>query len=122
MKNYPKIQVLNTDPADWDVTKVARIWDTHLTKYPDIKAAFFHNDDMALAAANVMKARGKSGIIIGGVDAMPPALEAVMDGRMLATVRNPSCRIHGWAVAAGAVDVVPPGKTTTRVPPTIRQL
>src|SRR5438105_9413730 len=69
MKNYPKIQVLNTDPADWDVTKVARIWDTHLTKYPDIKAAFFHNDDMALAAANVMKARGKTGIIIGGVDA-----------------------------------------------------
>src|SRR3979411_598705 len=101
MKNYPKIQVLNTDPADWDVTKVARIWDTHLTKYPDIKAAFFHNDDMALAAANVMKARGKTGIIIGGVDAMPPALEAVMDGRMLATVRNPSCRIHGWAVGAG---------------------
>src|SRR5882757_9291040 len=31
IKNYPKIQVLNTDPADWDVTKVARIWDTHLT-------------------------------------------------------------------------------------------
>jgi len=25
MKNYPIIQVLNTDPADWDVTKVARI-------------------------------------------------------------------------------------------------
>jgi len=111
IKNYPKIQVLNTDPADWDVTKVARIWDTHLTKYPDIKAAFFHNDDMALAAANVMKARGKTGIIIGGVDAMPPALEAVMDGRMLATVRNPSCRIHGWAVAAGVAAVVS-GETT----------
>src|SRR3954451_16363207 len=75
MKNYPKIQVLNTDPADWDVTKVARIWDTHLTKYPVIKAAFFHNDDMALAAANIMKARGRTNILIGGVDAMPPALE-----------------------------------------------
>ena len=119
MKNYPKIQVLNTDPADWDVTKVARIWDTHLTKYPDIKAAFFHNDDMALAAANVMKARGKTGIIIGGVDAMPPALEAVMDGRMLATVRNPSCRIHGWAVAAGVAAVVSGEKTGKGIPKNI---
>jgi ribose transport system substrate-binding protein len=119
MKNYPKIQVLNTDPADWDVTKVARIWDTHLTKYPNIKAAFFHNDDMALAAANVMKARGKTGIIIGGVDAMPPALEAVMDGRMLATVRNPSCRIHGWAVAAGVAAVVSGEKTGKGIPKNI---
>ena len=119
MKNYPKIQVLNTDPADWDVTKVARIWDTHLTKYPDIKAAFFHNDDMALAAANVMKARGKTGIIIGGVDAMPPALEAVMDGRMLATVRNPSCRIHGWAVAAGVAAVLSGEKTGKGIPKNI---
>jgi len=119
MKNYPKIQVLNTDPADWDVTKVARIWDTHLTKYPDIKAAFFHNDDMALAAANVMKARGKTGIIIGGVDAMPPALEAVMDGRMLATVRNPSCRIHGWAVAAGVAALVTGEKTGMGIPKNI---
>ena len=119
MKNYPKIQVLNTEPADWDVTKVARIWDTHLTKYPDIKAAFFHNDDMALAAANVMKARGKTGIIIGGVDAMPPALEAVIDGRMLATVRNPSCRIHGWAVAAGVAAIVSGEKTGKGIPKNI---
>src|SRR5256714_7871308 len=119
IRNYPKIQVLNTDPADWDVTKVARIWDTHLTKYPDIKAAFFHNDDMALAAANVMKARGKTGISIGGVDAMPPALEAVMDGRMLATVRNPSCRIHGWAVAGGVAAVVSGEKTGKGIPKNI---
>ncbi len=119
IKNYPKIEVLNSDPADWDVTKVARIWDTHLTKYPNIKAAFFHNDDMALAAHNVMKSRGRTDIIIGGVDAMPPALEAVLDGRMLATVRNPSCRIHGWAVAAGVAAVMAGEKTGAEIPKNI---
>jgi len=111
MKNFPKIEVVNKDPADWDVTKVARIWDTLLTKYPDIKGAFFHNDDMALAARKVMESRGKTNIILGGVDAMPPALEAVTDGRMLATVRNPSCRIHGWSVAAGVAALVSGEKT-----------
>ena len=116
VKKYPNVKVLNTDPADWDVTKVARIWETHLNKYPDISAAFFHNDDMALAAYNVMKAHNRTGIVIGGVDAMPPALTAVADGRMLATVRNPSCRIHGWAVAAGVAAVVSGEKTGTGIP------
>ena len=74
---YPDIKVLDEQPADWDVTKVSRIWDSLLTKHPDISAAFFHNDDMALAAYNVMKARGRDKILIGGVDAMPPAIEAV---------------------------------------------
>ena len=57
IKKYPKIQVLDEQPADWDVTKVARIWETLLTKYPKIDAAYFHNDDMALAAYKVMQAK-----------------------------------------------------------------
>jgi len=111
MKSYPKVEVLDTTPGDWDVTKVARIWDTHLTKFPKISAAYFHNDDMALAAYNVMKSRGRTDIKIGGCDAMPPALAAVGDGRMHATVRNPSCRIHGGAVMAGVAAVVMGEKT-----------
>jgi hypothetical protein len=89
VKNYPDIEVLDTQPADWDVSKVARIWETLLTKYPEIDAAFFHNDDMALAAAEVMKRQNRTNILLGGVDAMPPAITAVAEGRMHATVRNP---------------------------------
>jgi ribose transport system substrate-binding protein len=98
---YPNIEVLSTEPADWDVSKAAAIWETHLSTFPNIGAAFFHNDDMALAAANVMQVRNRTEILIGGVDAMPPAIRAVLEGRMLATVRNPSCRIHGGAIVAG---------------------
>ena len=67
--------------------------------------------NMALAAQNVMKARGRDKILVGGVDAMPPAIEAVIDGRMYATVRNPSCRIHGGAVVAGVAAVLTGEKT-----------
>ena len=111
VKKYPKIQVLDTQPGDWDVTKVTRIWETLLTKYPKISAAYFHNDDMALAAYNVMKSHNRTDIIIGGCDAMPPALAAVSDGRMHATVRNPSCRIHGGAIVAGVAAVTGGEKT-----------
>ena len=101
VKQYPNIKVLETQPADWSVSKSAQLWETYLTKYPQIDAAFFHNDDMALAAYNIMKAHNRTNILIGGVDAMPAAISAVAEGRMFATVRNPSCRIHGGAIIAG---------------------
>src|SRR5262249_4627149 len=41
-----------------------------------------------------------------GVDAQPPAIQAVLDGQMYATVRNPSCRIHGGAIMAGVAAVL----------------
>ncbi len=119
VKNFPDIEVLDTQPADWDVSKVSRIWETLLTKYPQIDAAFFHNDDMALAAYEVMKRQNRTEIKIGGVDAMPPAISAVSDGRMLATVRNPSCRIHGYSVVAGVAAVVGGEKTDAGIPKNI---
>jgi ribose transport system substrate-binding protein len=119
VSKFPKIQVLDEQPADWDVTKVARIWETLLTKYPKIDAAFFHNDDMALAAYKVMQAKNRTETKIGGVDAMPPAIKAVQDGQMYATVRNPSCRIHGGAIVAGVQAVVQGAKTGTDIPKNI---
>lgn len=116
VEKYPGIEVLDEQPADWDVTKASRIWDSLLTKHPNISAAFFHNDDMALAAYNVMQARGRTDILIGGVDAMPPAVEAVLDGRMYATVRNPSCRIHGGSIVAGVAAVLTGEKTGEGIP------
>ncbi|MCB9966337.1 MAG: sugar ABC transporter substrate-binding protein [Geminicoccaceae bacterium] len=116
IEKYPGIEVLDEQPADWDVTKASRIWDSLLTKHPNISAAFFHNDDMALAAYNVMQARGRTDILIGGVDAMPPAVDAVLEGHMYATVRNPSCRIHGGSIVAGVAAVLTGEKTGDGIP------
>jgi ribose transport system substrate-binding protein len=111
VKKYPKVEVVDTTSADWDVTKVASIWETLLTKFPKIDAAYFHNDDMALAAYDVMKTHGRTNIKIGGCDAMPPALQAVSDGGMAATVCNPSCLIHGGAIIVGVAAIVSGEKT-----------
>jgi len=119
IKQYPGIEVLDTQPADWDVSKTARLWETYLTKYPQIDAAFFHNDDMALAASNIMKAHNRTNILIGGVDAMPPAIQAVSEGRMFATVRNPSCRIHGGAIVAGVAALAKGEKSGKEIPKSV---
>lgn len=116
VRGYPDIEVLDTQPGDWDVAKVARLWEAYLAKYPQIDAAFFQSDDMALAAYDVMKARGRTSILIGGIDAMPPAIDAVFDGRMFATVRNPSCLIHHGAIIAGIAAVTAVSKGGGGVP------
>ena len=100
---FPGIKVLATDTGNWDVVQTARLWEDWLNKYAGkIDAAFFHNDDMALAAATVIQRHGLTGKIkIGGVDAMPTGINAVLNGSMTATVRNPSCRVHSYAMFAG---------------------
>lgn len=95
---YPDIEVVDETPTDWDPTKALKIWEDLLVKYPDIVGGMFHNDDLALAAHVAIKAAGKEDQIkIVGVDARPPALKAVIDGTLLATVVNPTGRIHGGA-------------------------
>lgn len=103
VSQYPDIEVVDDQPANWNVAEAASITESVLNRHPDLKAIFADNDDMALAARQVVDNAGLGAqVLIGGVDAMPSALEAVQDGRLLATCRNPSCRIHGWAVVAGA--------------------
>jgi ribose transport system substrate-binding protein len=101
---YPNIQVVAEDPADWDVNKVAQLWEDYMVKFPDVQAGYFHNDDMALAASKVVKNAGREGqVLLGGIDAMPEAIKSVQSGALLTSVRNPSCRIHWGAVVIGAM-------------------
>jgi ribose transport system substrate-binding protein len=103
VKQFPDIEVVDNQLADWDINKAAEITESILNRNPDLNAIFADNDDMALAARKAIDNFGPDHeILVAGVDAMPFALEAVADGRLSATVRNPSCRIHAWAVVAGA--------------------
>lgn len=100
---YPDIEVVDDQPADWNVDTAAQLTEAVLNRHPDLKAIFADNDDMALAARQVVENAGLGDqVLVGGVDAMPPALEAVANGGLVATARNSANRIHGWAVVAGA--------------------
>jgi len=100
---FPDVEVVADEPANWDNAQAAALTETILNRHPDIKAIFADNDDMALAAQQAVANAGLSDqVFVGGVDAMSSAIEAVADGRLVATARNSPSRIHGWAVIAGA--------------------
>ncbi len=100
LAKYPGIHLIAKDPADWDVSKAKRLWEGYLARYKDIGGAFFHNDDMALAALEVIHKAGRE-VLVVGVDAMPPAIEAVINGTMVATMCNPAGRVHTEALMVG---------------------
>jgi ribose transport system substrate-binding protein len=99
---YKDVKILDETPCNWDIDLTRKTWEDLLVKFPQIDGAMFHNDDMALAAYEAIKAAGREKQIkLVGVDGMEPALKAVMDGKLLATVVNPTGRVHGGAFWVG---------------------
>ena len=74
--------------ADFDRTR-ARAALRSLTERLDVRAVFCANDVMALGALAAFEERSVGRPPIGGVDAIPEALEAVRDGRLAGTVGIP---------------------------------
>jgi len=106
LANYPDIEVVDESPGDWKGPQVASLWQDLLQRFPDVTGGFFHSDDMALAAAEVIDGAGKKGTIkITGVDGLRNACEAILADTLTATVINPSGRIHGGAIWAGYLKV-----------------
>lgn len=119
LARYPGIKVVDETAGDWDIDKVTRLWDDLLARHPNIRAGFFHNDEMALAGLRaIAKARKQQQIVVGGIDGMPVACEAVMRGEMAATALNPTGRIHGGALWVGYYLAVQGDRAN--VPPFIR--
>lgn len=54
----------------------------------DVKVVYAHNDDMALGALQVLKENGRDDVLIAGVDGLSEALEAMADGKYIATALN----------------------------------
>jgi ribose transport system substrate-binding protein len=95
------VTIVEEQSANWDSDVSANLTQTFVTKYPDLGAIFYDNDDMALAGLKVVTDLGKK-VALGGIDAMPPAIDAIVAGTYAATARNSANRVHAWSVVAGA--------------------
>lgn len=106
LESYPNITVVDDTPGDWQADQVASLWQDLLQQYPNVKGGYFHSDDMALAAQSVVESAGmQDQVKIVGVDGLRNACEAILADKLLASVINPSGRIHGGALWAGYLTV-----------------
>ena len=83
-KNFPNIQIVADQVADWDRKKAQDVLTTILTANPDLAGVYGVNDSMALGAMDVAKSKGLK-LVIFGNDGEKDALEAIEAGTLSGT-------------------------------------
>lgn len=94
LKDYPQMDIIASKSGDFTQAKGKEVMEEFLQRYGDkIDALYAHNDDMALGAIKAIEAYGlKPGkdIKIVSIDAARGAFEAMIEGKLNATVEcNP---------------------------------
>jgi len=88
-KKYPDIHIVIENTGKWDRAEGMKLMENWMQMNLDINAVCANNDEMALGAANVVDSQGLTGkILVTGIDGSVDALNAVLDGKMAATVYN----------------------------------
>jgi ribose transport system substrate-binding protein len=81
------LQVVATQPADYDQAKGQTVTEAILRAHPDITGIFAANDTMGLGAAQAVRNAGLTGkVAIISVDGITAALQAVKAGTLTGTI------------------------------------
>ncbi|SOE00103.1 ribose ABC transporter substrate-binding protein RbsB [Caenispirillum bisanense] len=95
------IQVVASQPADFDRTKGLNVMENILQAQSEIDAVFAHNDEMALGALKAIQASGRD-IKVVGFDGTDDGVAAVKAGTMAATVAQQAGKIGEMGVETAA--------------------
>lgn len=89
--NTEGINLVASQPADWDRTKALDVTSSLLQRYPNIRAIYCCNDTMALGAQQAVEnIRKQNSIIVVGTDGTPEAFQSIKEGRLKATMEQNS--------------------------------
>lgn len=86
------VDIVDSQPADWDRTKAYDLATNYISKNPDLKAIYCANDTMAMGAQQAVQDSGKD-IIVVGTDGNADAVDSVNAGDLDATVAQDSATI-----------------------------
>ncbi len=98
LDQYPDIKILDRQSADWVQTEAYTKMELILQAHPDLEGVIAGNDTMALGASAALQAAGKTKVLVVGLDGSNDARDAVIAGKMAATVLQPISQIATMAV------------------------
>jgi galactofuranose transport system substrate-binding protein len=88
---HPGMTIVASQPADFERAKGQQVTGALLQAYQDANAVYAHNDEMAIGAIAALEVAGKKpgqDVIVVSVDGTRAALQAVIEGKLLATVET----------------------------------
>ena len=119
---YPDLNIIDSQPGDWNVQKALAVMENYLQKYDKIDAVYTADDDMMLGAMQAYKESGRTDIKLflgGGGDKR--VIKTIMDGSdplVIADVTYPpdQCATVVSLAVMGARDFPLPGFYQQKLP------
>lgn len=114
LEEYPDIELIEDQTAEWDRTTAQNITQTWLTAYgDDIDGVWAAGDEMALGAREALLNAGRDDVSVTGVDGLTQAVTLVgaEDGGYVATTQSTGALQGGFGLAiayAAAVGEISP--------------
>ncbi len=112
--NSENMDLLASQPADFDRTKGLNVMENMLASKPNVQAVFAQNDEMALGAIRAVQASGKD-ILIVGFDGTDDGIAAVKRGLLGATIAQQP-RVIGEIGVESAVKILKGGTVAKNIP------
>ena len=111
LSQYPTLTKVGSEVANWDRTQGHNKMQSLMQANPDIQGVISGNDEMALGAIAALKEAGKlKGVVVGGFDGSPDAVDAVKSGELAYTVLQPVA-VFSAAAVQQADSFIRTGKT-----------
>jgi ABC-type sugar transport system substrate-binding protein len=99
----PGLKIVASQSGDFARDKGRQVAESLLQAHPEATAIFAHNDEMAIGAIAAIEAAGKKpgkDIIVVSIDGEKDALQAIVDGKLYATVEcNPKFGPKAYSTA-----------------------
>jgi erythritol transport system substrate-binding protein len=97
LDQYPQLKMVARQSANWSQAEAFSKMQSILQAHPEAKGVIAGNDTMALGALAALEGAGKRAIVVG-FDGSNDARDAILAGRMHATVLQPAFRQAQFAV------------------------
>jgi ribose transport system substrate-binding protein len=111
LAKFPDIEVLASQPANFNRLQALNVMENLLQANPQIDGVLTIVDTMGMGALDAIEGAGREGIIVASIDGIEEAVEAVRDGRMLATAE-----FSGFSMSCLAFDAYDRSKDGQEVP------
>jgi ribose transport system substrate-binding protein len=86
LKDHKGMELLAAQPANYSRLQAVQVMENLLQRFPQIDVVLAANDEQALGAIEAIDAAGRLGKIkVTGVDANPPAIQSLLQGRLFVT-------------------------------------
>ena len=76
----PNVELVESQPGDWNREKSQQVMEAYLVKYDDIDGVYSGDDNMGVGALNAAKAAGRDGIVFVGATNFAVGYEAMAEG------------------------------------------